>query len=588
MCPDHASQADTSGRPASHSIVAEAPRGELEISLLGVDDPSIIAGYLSDASGISGRAERLFRPRSEADLAAILRDAHSRGVPVTIVAGQTSTTASSVPEGGWILSMEGLGEILSIDSERHVAWAEAGVCLGKLQDRVEAMDLYYPPDPTSRYECTLGGSVACNASGPRSLRYGATRSWIRSLRVVLSCGEVLHLRRGDTVSGPEGQIEIVHTSESHCALLEEQGGDGATQLTTHIPIPHFDVPEGVKSALGYRGGSRVDLVDLFIGSEGTLGVVSQVEVELLDRPRDWLTMMAFFASEDRALDLIETSRGREASGVRAAPDCLEWFDRASLRMIAEDQPALEVPSEAVVALIIEQALPDCDEDESALLADWIELLESHGAWVDRKPGLLVAQTGSQREALRRARHAVPVGVNERAAQNKMPKLGTDFSVPDARLREIVALYHRAAEDPYGLLSGEEILALWAELGRGSREGEAIDREDWQRAGLPAELETVAFGHVGDNHLHVNFLPRDEVTLKLVRAVYAHLVARAIEFGGSPSAEHGIGKTKHASLRQLVGETGLAEMRAVKTALDPHRILGVGNLFFQDDSGDAPL
>jgi D-lactate dehydrogenase (cytochrome) len=577
------SSANDSNRPVSaRRILAEPPRGEKAPNSGGVTDRAILAGYLSDASGIVGSAERLYRPQSEADLAAILREAHSTNTPVTVVAGQTSTTAASVPDGGWVLSMEELDKVLMVDLGSCRARAQAGVCLGEFQDRVESSGLFYPPDPTSRYECSLGGSVACNASGPRSLRYGATRSWVRGLRVVLVCGDVLEVRRGETVAELDARIEVVHSIDSGCARMQTSAEDSSRTFSTHLPTPGFAGPVGVKSAAGFWGGARVDLVDLFIGSEGTLGVVTEIEVDLLKRPRDWLTMMVFFPNEGRALDLIEASRRREPSEQRAVPDCLEWFDRASLDLISADQLNFEVPQTAEVALIIEQGIPCGLEDESPILADWVELLGTHGAMDEF---LFVAQTEDQREALRRARHAVPVGVNQRAADNRMPKLGTDFSVPDSKLRETLSLYHQAARDPFNLLGDAGVRDLWLGLGLTEPVDRNINIEDWREAGLPDTLESVAFGHIGDNHLHVNFLPQEPRAEVLARAVYTHLAARVIEFGGSPSAEHGIGKTKHASLRQLVGDSGIKEMQTLKRALDPRSILGRGNLFFSLDVED---
>jgi D-lactate dehydrogenase (cytochrome) len=208
------------------------------------------------------------------------------------------------------------------------------------------------------------------------------------------------------------------------------------------------------------------------------------------------------------------------------------------------------------------------DDEPDVMARWSALLDGSGALVDLDGGVLVAVDATQRERFRAARHAVPAGVNERAAQNGMPKLGTDLAVPAAHVDEMLELYRRAASDPWGLLGVDERAEVLSELG-------VRRRED---APLPEALDTVTFGHIGDGHVHVNFLPVSAAGLVLARAVYAHLTDAAIAFGGSPSAEHGIGKIKHDALRALVGEEGIAQMRAVKCALDPTGGLGRGNLF----------
>jgi D-lactate dehydrogenase (cytochrome) len=574
-----------------HFVPVERPRGSVGQGSKESRDPEITAGYLRDASGEVGQASALFRPESEADVAEILARAHREQIAVTVVAGQTSTTASSVPSGGWVLSTERLSKQGEIDAAGLRATCEAGVRLGEFQDRLAEAGLLYPPDPTSRYECTVGGSVACNASGPRSHRYGPTRRWIRALRIVLVCGEVVHLRRGDWVGRTGDYFEIVHADDpERCALR----GSSAPP-PSRVPVPGFSMPDGIKHAAGYYAGSAVDLIDLFIGSEGTLGVVTEIEVELVPMPESCLSLFIFFEEESRALELIESTRtphdtttGTTAQTTTPStrPDSLEWFDHASLQLIAEAMPDFKVPERARVALFIEQLYSD--EDGGDLIRDWFAKVKRCGAMIDEPGGVRVAQSAEQHEELRRVRHAVPVGVNERAARNGMPKLGTDLSVADVHLRTVVALYHRAAAQPLQLLDAQALRTLLAELGFEIGPGDPVSPEVLRAAGLPQSLEAITFGHVGDNHLHVNFLPRDKAGLALARSVYSQLTRTVIEMGGSPSAEHGIGKIKRAALRQWVGEAGIAEMLEVKRALDPHGCLGRGNLFEERDvAGVAP-
>lgn len=548
---------------SNRNIPLTRPRGSVGRGAEACVDPGVIDGYLRDASGEVGTADAVFRPGSEADIAVVLRRAHREGIGVTVVACQTSTTASSVPREGWVLSTEKFVGIGAIDAPGLSAVCAAGEVLGVFQDRLAEDRLLYPPDPTSRYECSLGGSIACNASGPRSHRYGATRNWVRALRIVLSCGEVLEVRRGDWVVARGEAFQLEHAEEPEvCAL---HGGDGHDAVSLRsIRVPGFSLPAGIKHAVGYLGGDEVDLIDLFIGSEGTLGVVTEVEVELVPAPAGCFSFLAFFGSESGALDLIERTRADASQRTALRPDSLEWFDRASLDLIASAMPDFEVPGRAAVALFVEQMTGDDDQPGNSNLAEeWFALLDDCGALVDRAGGVRVALTFDQRDELRRVRHAVPTGVNERAARNGMPKLGTDLAVADGDLRNVVALYHQAAQSPVDLLDSATADSLRREL----------DAEV-----LPERLDAVTFGHVGDNHLHMNFLPRNPGELLLARTVYAELARRVIAMGGSVSAEHGIGKTKRAALRQQVGESGYADMLAVKRALDPGHVLGRGNLF----------
>ncbi len=550
--------------PVSRRVRALPPLGDVGRGVAPIRDPDVMAGYLGDASGLVGNADALFRPENEAELAQILREAAGTGVAVSVVAGQTSTTGSSMPMGGWIISTECFDRILEIDASSHRAVAEAGVMLGVLQDALEARGCLYPPDPTSRYECALGGSIACNASGPRSFFYGATRRWVKGLRVVLASGDVLELSRGEVMSAGFDDFEI-----------ESTGG-----AVLRIPVPDYPAPPAVKHAAGYPPGPGLDLIDLFIGSEGTLGVISRAELALVDAPGAWLSFLAFFPNEASALAMVDAARSEAGcdnpAGLR--PRCIEYFDAGCLAILREESQQLSIPPRAAAALFIEDVLDSDALREAELLEAWLALLTCSGALVDDAHGVAVAMTAEQREALRKARHAVPAGVNQRALRNGMPKLGTDLAVPDESLRAMMALYHQAAACPRDLLGEHEARTLMASLGHPLAADDECSEDAWKAAGLPQQLDAVSFGHIGDNHLHVNFLPRDEAALALARAVYRHLTREALSRGGSPSAEHGIGKIKHEALEQLVGKQGIEQMRAIKRALDPEGCLGRDNLF----------
>lgn len=563
-------------------IRTEPLRGELGNGAEPTRDADVIAGYLRDASGVVGEASALFRPESEAEVAAILARAHIEKTVVTVVAAQTSTTGSSVPPTGWLLSTEKLKAQGSIDKAGLRAVCGAGTMLGAFQDGLEAEGLMYPPDPTSRRDCTLGGTVGCNASGPRSLRFGATRSWIRGMRVVLACGEVLDIKRGVHRASAGEAFEIVHSEDpGRCAFAAE--ADDKAPQHTRVAVPSFSLPAEIKNASGYFGGDDVDLIDLFIGSEGTLGVVTEVEVALMAKPAGCLSMMLFFADEANALKLIEQTRTGALEPGMPQPDSLEWFDRESLAIIAADISEFTIPGTARVALFVEQFIHERDGlGELALMGRWLKLLEACGALSGTPNGVQVAQTQEQREMMERVRHAVPAGVNEQVARNGMPKLGTDLAVADKHLQSMFDVYHAAADAPLTLLDASERAQLLASVGAELAEGTPVTSEMLCEAGFPERLASVVFGHVGNNHLHVNFLPKTGAGLALARAVIGHLTRFAIARGGSPSAEHGIGKIKRAALRQRTGETGFEQMLAIKLALDPRGCLGPGNLFEKDD------
>jgi FAD/FMN-containing dehydrogenase len=371
------------------------------------------------------------------------------------------------------------------------------VLLGALQTEIEARGRFFPPDPTSRHECTLGAAIACNASGARSFHYGPIRPWVESLEVVLPRGEAITVRRGDPVP-------------------------------SHWPVGVWSPPH-VKSAAGYAG--TPDLLDLFIGQEGTLGIITEATVRLTDLPADVIGMLLFFPDRPAAVAFMRAARASAEANPRGdlAPRCIEYLDHHCLNL-ARARGA-EVPEGAQAALFCEQEVHD-EAHVDAHLAAWWELLTERTPLAD---ATLLATDDVSRQRLLALRHAIPAGINERVVANGMPKLGTDLSVPDAGLDEMMAAYEAAP------------------------------------------IDHVLFGHLGDNHLHLNLLPRTEGELAVARAYYDDLARLAIRLGGSVSAEHGIGKVKVRQLGWMVGPELLDSFRALKRYLDPAWILGRGNV-----------
>jgi len=464
--------------------------------LATVTDPDVLQGYLTDASNIHGHAEALVRPATAEEVAEVVAHCQKGGIPLTVTAGRTSTTAAPVPFGGWLLSTERLDAVRSIDHD--TATAQAGVFLGAFQDEIEAQGRLYPPDPTSRWECTLGATIACNASGARTFRYGPTRPWIQALEVVTARGERIRVERGQPI--PEDW-----------------------------PVPEWHEPE-VKTAAGYAPPQ--DALDVFIGQEGTLGVITEATLRLTDLPEAVIGVMAWFPDRDTALDFMEQARAAvraEAYGA-VSPRAIEYLDDACLT-IARERVG-EVPEGAHAALFCEQEVEPSHGEETHLEA-WWALLEQTGALAD---DTLIATDPPTQERLHILRHAIPAGINEQAVANGMPKVGTDLAVPDDGLRRMMDLYEAAP------------------------------------------IEHVLFGHLGNNHLHLNMLPTTEDELKQARDYYKTLSREAVALGGSVSGEHGIGKLKKDYLAMMVDEETLASFRRLKAWFDPAWILGRGTMF----------
>ena len=465
-----------------------------------ITDPAVLDGYLMDASNTRGHAEGLVRPASARELAAVLAHCQARGIPVTVTARRTSTTGAPVPDGGWLLSTERLDAVWALDD------ADGGVLLGAWQDEVERAGRLFTPDPTSRHECSLGGAIACNASGARSFRYGPTRPWVDWIEVALPTGDLVEATRD-------------------------------TPIPAGWPIPVWPVPH-VKTAAGYEPTDN--LLDLMIGQEGTLGVITRARVRLVDRPAGVLSLIAFFEDRETAVAFVERARagaqrpGRPSEPGALNPRAVEYFDHNALALVHTRVP--DTPATAACALFIE-----VEHDGEAPIEAWWDALADGGALAD---DVIVAEDDAGRARLHAVRHAVPAGVNEAVVRNGMPKVGTDFAVPDEALRAMMDAY------------------------------EAVS------------LPHVTFGHIGDNHLHCNLLPRSADELRHAKALYRDLALLAVALGGTVSAEHGIGKLKRGLLAEMVGSDVLASFVALKRAADPAWILGRGTML--DAPGDSCL
>lgn len=497
-----------------------------------------LQNYLIDASNMpGGNAERLFVPETAEEIAEVLREANENGIAVTISGARTGTVGGAVPFGGYIVSLERLNKIKSIDKATMTAVVEPGVILADFTKAVEAEGLFYPPDPTE-WSCQIGGTVATNASGARSFKYGATREFVTGLTIVLADGDVLKLKRGEVFSNGDGVVK-----------LKTEGGRNIT-----AKIPTYERPNVRKNVSGYFNEQPLDAIDLFIGSEGTLGVVTEIELRLLPKAEGFFSGIVFFKNQEDLLAFVDEAkaasfslhkpaRDQGRSGLSAAEDALtdvrasasliEYFDDRALAFIRERFP--ETPEGMAGAIYFEQETTS--ETEDALFEQWNSSLEKHNADID---GSWFTTTDADREKMRAFRHALPVSVNERVVRNKQKKIGTDMAVPD--------------ENFAGFLKYQK---------------EMLDASG---------IEYVIFGHIGDCHLHANLLPKDEDEATRSRHIYGRFVAQSIMLGGCVSAEHGIGKLKSKYLYVMMGERYLNEMAELKKAFDPKGILGRGNMF----------
>ncbi|MFA6980339.1 MAG: FAD-binding oxidoreductase [Ignavibacteriaceae bacterium] len=479
-----------------------------------------IEGFLVDASNFRGNCEAVYLPENAEEVAKILETANASKTKVTVAGNHTGLTGSGIPKDGIVISTEKLNRILEINTKENYAVVEPGVLLKDFQNELKRTEFFYPPDPTET-NCFIGGTIATNASGAKTFKYGATRNYVLELEIILADGDRLLLKRGEVVA-EKGVLSLSTENGNHVSLQ----------------LPNYKMPD-LKNASGYFVNETVDAIDLFIGSEGTLGVITKAKLKILPLPFDVLSCVAFFPEEKDGLAFVEEARKLSyfSRSVNATDNidarALEFFDSHTLEFLRKDYP--QVDEKAACAVWFEQELTAQNED--SVTGNWLELITKHHADVDKA---WIGVDDKDKTLLREFRHAISSKVNEYISKNNLKKLGTDVAVPD----EHFSNYYFYCKS-------------------------LVEKES---------LDYVAYGHFGNSHLHLNMLPKNEDEFQIGKTIYKMICQKAVELGGTVSAEHGIGKSKREYLLMMYGEEAIKEMIALKKALDPNMILGAGNLF----------
>lgn len=505
-----------------------------------------VEGYITDESRFTGKASRVVMAQSERDIVDLLQEAAAEKVVVTPQGGLTGITGAGVPQDGIALNMRNMRKIKALREEAggFLMDVEPGCTLDGLRQLLlhpEKIDTQgwsenslvawrslcskpvhmFAPDLTEA-GATIGGVVSTNGSGARSYFYGAARNHIEALRVVLVGGHILSIARGQQRANGLDFVLGTESGETYAGKL-----------------PSYQMP-AVKHAAGLFAKPDMDLIDLFIGSEGILGVVSEITIRLIPRLEQVCGLTVFLRDEESALMLVDRVRSC-GHNIQA----IEFFSSQALNLLRQehscaDGSGMQIPPLAShwhTAIYIEAST----EDES-VLEDLLDILISVGA---SEEDTWLAEGYQEIQTLKGIRHAIPERINRWIADQKkrwpdVTKLGTDLAVPDAALREVMAMYHL----------------------------------DLQAAGL----QYVIFGHIGNNHLHVNILPENHDAWLRGKALYMKWAENVVAMGGTVSAEHGIGKLKVEMLKLMFGEKGIDEMRAVKQVFDAEFLLNRGTLF----------
>lgn len=435
-------------------------------------EPSACEPYGRDESEALGETPAaVVLAESADDILATFRVAREIEVPVVPRSGGSGKTGGAVPvNGGIVLATRGMTSIKEINRDDLLAVVEPGVILGDFHAAVEREGLFYPPDPNSAAYCCLGGNVAENAGGPRAFKYGVTREYVLGLEACLISGERLSVGR-----------------------------------------------RTVKGVTGY------DLTGLLVGSEGTLGVFSEITLRLIPLPERVITLLALFPTARQAAESV-----RRMVAARVVPRCMEFLDETTTEAIR--RRGVPVSDGARALLILE-----VDGDDAACEAS----AQRVGDACDAAGALAVqvAQSASQRDRLWEARREMSPAIRKLSRR----KLSEDVVVPRSRLPDLLDEVDRLAETH--------------------------------------RIRMLSYGHAGDGNLHVNFLWDDDADIPRVEAAIEGLFRAVVAMRGTLSGEHGIGVLKAPYLHLEQSEALIATQRKLKDALDPRGLLNPGKIFW---------
>ncbi len=424
-------------------------------------------------AALRGEAGCVVFPRTSEEVSRVIKYAAQHKIPVVTRGSGTGLSGGSVPVRGCIvLCLVQMDRVLELDPKNLTMHVEAGVVTLKIAELADAAGLLYPPDPGSMKISTIGGNVAENSGGLRGLKYGVTRDYVMGIEVVLANGEIVSFG-------------------NKC----------------------------VKDVAGYS------MKDVFIGSEGTLGVVTKVLLKLVPKPAVTETMLATFSSMNAAAETVSA-----IIASRIIPCTLEFLDKITINCV-EDFAHVGLPRDAEAILLMET------DGHPAAVAEEAERM----AEIARRCGAVSVV------AAKNAEEAAKLAMARRAAFSSLARVSPttileDATVPRSELVQMI--------------------------------------EFIQNTAAKFRVRIGTFGHMGDGNLHPTFLTdeKDEDEMKRVEMAMQEIFDRAIQLGGTITGEHGVGLAKKRFLRNAVGDSSLNVMRLIKRALDPDNLLNPGKIF----------
>lgn len=506
----------------------------------------LFENYLSDASGYKGIADVLFIPEDKTELQNLINQLYQQNIEITIAGAGTGLTGSRTPSSGAIISLEKFNKIINFDLDNQIIEAEVGITWRDLNNFLEEKGYYLPPNPTE-YNSSLGGNIAHNSSGSRTYKYGAIRNYVQEIELILFNGENLIINRDDSEY-------LSHTSSNSLSSGSTNSLSKNYKIEFQLKENKYTLPTknikspNTKNASGYFLKENMHLIDLFIGSEGTLGAITKVKLKVEKLPNNLIGIVVYFEDYNNLLNFVEVVKvtNHKSSNQKYTnfissnlnqnlldTRLIEYFDTNALKVISEK---FNLPENAKYAIWLEQEVEESELIDE-ILAQWYELISN---FTKLKDDTWIALNENEHNQMREFRHYLPLQIYENLAKNNQLKIGTDAAVEDKYFREYF----------------DFIMEKLSKL----------------------DVFHIVFGHIGNNHLHINLFCNTEQQKEKALKFYDDLILETIRLNGTVSAEHGIGKLKKKYFKMMYDNETIELMKSIKLTFDPKNLINKGNIF----------
>ncbi|AOT68897.1 FAD-binding oxidoreductase [Geosporobacter ferrireducens] len=476
--------------------------------------------YLEDESKMKGTAASISFPETKEEVSSIIQSLSVSRIPITVQGGKTGICGGAVPNTGHIMNLRNMSNIIQYQEKNgsHYVTVQPGITIEELNKQLYKRNLFWPPEPTET-SATVGGVIATKAQGIHKCLYGETNDYIEEISYVDHHGQIFTLKRGER-----------KFNRNQCML---PNGNVITLDTNTM---------GIKE--------NHDLIDIFIGSEGMFGVIVEATLEVLNRPKEIWGIVFFFQLASDIYHFIENMKNTDHQVGTASLAAIEYMDKTALKHVHElKQVATKLKdlpdvSGETVGIVYLEIFGDLEADIEKIAEKLMELAVESVS----DPDTAWAVSGEiEIEKTRALRHAVPESINvavERARlkDNRITKLGTDIAFKEKSFEELVNCYQTDADE--------------------------------------AALDIVVFGHISDNHLHVNIVPKSYEDYCKGRRLIEKWSAQAAANRCKIFTEHGVGKLKKELYQRITSKAILNELKHLKKQMDPIGIWNPGNMFDQ--------